>query len=99
MQRMWQSASITGVNFWDKAAVVTFCLAFLVILAGSPPHPYETDPMFWFLCAVVVGLIVLATSLHYEPSHEERQGCIRVFFILTWVVTMLIAASVVWKNV
>ena len=83
---------------WSKFGWITFGVAILLILSGSPAHSYETDPLFWFLLVAALGLVVLSAELNGDSDPESRKGCIRVFFLVMWAITMLMAAGVAWTH-
>ncbi len=77
--------------------LATFLIAFLLLIAGSPPH--RDDPLFWYVCAAVVGLVWLSANLRTEKQEDERALFVRVFFKVYWLLAVLLAACVIWKSI
>lgn|ERR1700693_3059651 len=91
-----------GLRYWIVRVLqwfvgITFAIAFLFIITGSPVHKYS-DLLFWFMTANAFGLTFLAVLLHHEPRKDERDGFIRLFVLADWLFVMSMAAYAVWKS-
>jgi hypothetical protein len=62
-------------------------VAFLILNAA--PGPRYHDPLFWCLSITTLYLVSLATTLHYEPSREDRIRYIRTFCLVEVLVFVI----------
>lgn len=76
---------------------VTFALAFVLLVVGSPPG-HEDDPLFWFMCGNVAALAFLSALLHSHKDEDARVGYIRLFFLGDWIFGLLMAGYMIWQH-
>ena len=74
---------------------LTFSVAVVTLVAASPEH--DRDPLFWFMCFTTALLVVLGVILHNEPSKEDRQRFIRLFFLAEWLLALTMASYALFR--
>jgi hypothetical protein len=73
-------------------AGLTFAAAVLLIVLASPPHS-GNDPLFWLLCAGIVGLFALCVILHQEKDQKERSALMLTAAFVAWVLAVALAVQ------